>query len=138
MWITTTTGYLSVVQHKGKRRTLVARARVREDLEPVRDSHAITHGSKRPRVIETPEADYPFRVFTTRQAMAHFLTRAVEDLDYGNFKDAVGRRQGYRRAEVYGLVWGDLRRLEEPPQLATGSTDDDEDWWLDEEGQWRR
>jgi len=41
------------------------------------------------------------------------MARIVADRDYDNFKSAVAREQGSRRAEVSGSVWADLHTLQD-------------------------
>lgn len=111
MWITTTTGYLSIVQGNGDPTVLVVRARVKGDLEPLRTVHATLHGTK-PQVLAYEASDYPWRILTSRAAVSAFLAEQVEALDYGNFKDEVKRVQGAARASVYSGVWTALLPLE--------------------------
>lgn len=43
---------------------------------------------------------------------ANAMAAAIRDIDYGNFKSAVGEQQGYERAGVYSEVWGCLNELQ--------------------------
>jgi hypothetical protein len=112
MWIMTTFGFFSIVEKpwdRGKG-TLTVRARVREDLDALR-------GRYLPELTETTEsgtADYRFRAQVPREAFAAAMSRIVGDVDYDNFKNAVAREQGHRRAGVYGGVWAELYGLQEP------------------------
>ena len=47
-----------------------------------------------------------------REAVARAMHAQVAGIDYDNFKNAVGRRQGRGRAAVYHDVWGALYRLQ--------------------------
>lgn len=42
--------------------------------------------------------------------------RLVEDVDYDNFKNAVAKRQGRTRSDLYHDVWSVLYRLQKPRQ----------------------
>ncbi len=88
---------------------LIVRARVRGDLERV----ARWIGSA---VLDTPSADYPFRVVASRRAWIDYLTAATFDVDYTNFKDRVSSRLGGFRHDVLLSVWSTLRRFEQEPQ----------------------
>jgi hypothetical protein len=53
------------------------------------------------------------RVVVSKEAWTAALARLASEIDYTNFKDAVERKQGKRRHDVYMSVWGTLLRLEE-------------------------
>jgi hypothetical protein len=84
---------------------LVVRARVRDDLERAADwvGNAI---------LETPRADYPFRVVASRQAWVNYLSHATTAIDYFNFKDRVAKRLGSHRHDLLMSVWSTLRGLQ--------------------------
>lgn len=137
MWIATTTGYLSIVQGNDDPTVLVVRARVRDDLEPMRQMHEKVLGN-RPTILVYDNSDYEWRILTSRDVVAQFLAAKVWDLDYGNFKDAVKRIQGPRRASVYSRVWTamlGLADLDTAKNRATAKArwsslpDDDGHWW---------
>lgn len=105
MWLMTTDGFFSAVEDRDDAGSVFVRARVRGDL----DHLAETLGAE---VLETPAADYPFRVRVPKAAWARYVADRAERIDYDNFKDAVAARQGHDRAEVYMGVWSALRRLQ--------------------------
>lgn len=107
MWLMTTDGFLSAVEDRDDDTRVVVRARAREDAE--RFAAAVAG-----EVLETPHADYRFRVRTTKRAWASYVAGQARVIDYDNFKDAVADRQGYERARVYGEVWSVLRALTPP------------------------
>ncbi|MEJ7785702.1 MAG: hypothetical protein WKF96_12930 [Solirubrobacteraceae bacterium] len=81
------------------------RARVREDAE----HPAAAIGGK---LIETPAADYRFRVRVAKADWAEYLATRASAIDYDNFKSAVATRQGAMRSAVYGEVWATLLKLQ--------------------------
>lgn len=93
MWIFTTGGFLSAVEHRGDPRLLVVRSRARRDLRPFRC-----------RVISTPDADYQFRVVVTRADLARFLEREVRRISYYNFKDACPKGRHPMMLRVWTVV----------------------------------
>ena len=109
MWIMTTFGFFSVVEKPWDREkgTLTVRARVREDIDSLRDRFL----PELTDMTESGNADYRFRAQVPRQALAAAMSRIVGDVDYDNFKNAVAREQGHRRAGVYGSVWANLSGL---------------------------
>jgi hypothetical protein len=111
MWLITTHGFLSVVQNlksTGPDDTLLIRGRVRADLERFAD-FAARRGAQ-PEVVESPGADYGFRLATSREVLAAFVAERVAALDYPNFKDEVAKEEP-ERAQVYMGVWTALRKL---------------------------
>lgn len=155
MWTATTRGFFSAVQHRDDPSLLVVRTRDHADATTLRDWYAawqtdmakIAHAlSGKPAALEGPVpaittyefSDYPWRVIMPRSAWGAFLAESVEDLDYGNFKDAVKHTQGADRAGVYANVWAALLRLEalDPMGRRPEYDERDEDWdryyeWLD-------
>jgi hypothetical protein len=65
----------------------------------------------RPAVAESPDADYGFRLTTSRDVLAAFVAERVAVLDYPNFKGEIGKTDP-ERAHVYMGVWTALRKLQ--------------------------
>ena len=108
MWIFTTIGFFSVVAHADEPGAVLVRARVREDLEALRD-----HVLPDIQIVRTPERDYRYRAVVGRDEWAHAAETLAAAIDYPNFKSAVAQRQGHDRAHRYGEIWGvmyDLQR----------------------------
>jgi 8-oxo-dGTP pyrophosphatase MutT (NUDIX family) len=103
MWIITKIGFFSVVQKPGTD-FLTVRARVREDLNNLRDLYL----PELAPTIEKGGTDYPWRATVSHSAFAAALGKIAADIDYSNFKNAVKAAQGHARAKIYGEVWGTL------------------------------
>jgi len=108
MWLVTTQGFYSVVAHRDDPERLLVRARVREDLEALRAQIAGIEP------VEMPDADYRWRAEVTRDEWQAALASLGGSIDYDNFKNAVGERQGWEREAVYHKVWAALARLQRP------------------------
>jgi len=111
MWLFTTGGFLSIVRNlnaTGPEDALLVRGRVRADLERFAD-FAGERGA-RPEVVASPEADYGFRLTTSRETLAAFAAGRVAALDYPNFKSEIYRTDPVRE-KVYEGVWGVLHGL---------------------------
>jgi hypothetical protein len=107
MWLFTTIGFYSVVQKAGARE-LTVRARVRADLDRLREKYL-------PELSPTESGtgtDYPHRGRVSHEAFARALARLATDIDYSNFKNIIYAEQGGERAHVYGDVWHALLALE--------------------------
>jgi hypothetical protein len=108
MWVVTTRGFLSAVEHREEPDTIIVRARVRGDLDQLKP---VVKGLRR-RAFRDDSADYCYRVHVTREEWREALSLFGERIDYGNFKDAVKQEQGPVRAGIYMSVWSALTRLE--------------------------
>jgi hypothetical protein len=110
MWLLTTTGFYSIVRKPRDREagTLTVRARARADLDALRARYLPALGD----IVESETTDYRFRAQAPQAAVAEAVRRAVADIDYDNFKDAVAERQGRAREQVYHQVWHDLLRIQ--------------------------
>ncbi len=106
MWVVSTRGFFSVVQDDDDPTCVLIRARVRADLDALRE------------ILPTVEpwhdsaADYAWRARVARSEWAYALGVLAGEIDYRNFKNAVAERQGRERAGVYGEVWGVLCDLQ--------------------------
>lgn len=101
----TTEGFFSAVEDRDDDGAVFVRARTRGDANQL----AAAVGG---RVLETPAADYRFRVRMAKTDWARYVAACATGIDYDNFKNAVGARQGGARARVYGEVWGVLLSLQ--------------------------
>jgi predicted CopG family antitoxin len=110
MWILhPKVGFLSVVEKDWDKPngTLTIRARVYDDL--VRLKAYLPSMSD---IISSEDSDYRHRTVADREAVKAAMSMLTKDIDYDNFKNAVGSRQGYERAAVYANVWDVLYRLQ--------------------------
>lgn len=107
----TTEGFFSAVEDREDDSAVFLRARVRGDAEQLA---AAVGGT----VLETPAADYGFRVRMAKADWARYVAACAGGIDYDNFKNAVAARQGAARARVYGEVWGVLLLLQRQGESA--------------------
>lgn len=112
MWLITDFGFFSVVQKPGdaKDGALTVRARVKADLERLRDLHLPGLGP----ISESKVNDYRFRARAPRSEVAAAMAKAVDAIGYDNFKSQVRKTQGPAREDVLHRVWHDLYRLQRP------------------------
>lgn len=109
MWIFTKQGFFSVVQDFRDPSVLLVRARDRADLERLAEGLRAP-----PEILVTAQGDYPFRVFLSRRDFASLLASLAADIDYTNFKAAVGESAGLARSGLYAKVWTLMRELGRP------------------------
>lgn len=70
-------------------------------------------------IESTPARDYGFRSTCTKKAFAAALEKAVEAIDFANFKDRVAEEMGRSRAQLCAEVWSVMRRLQVPGRGTT-------------------
>lgn len=87
--------FVSVVQHNRDPGLLMIRARVAGDLEALFPGYG-------DEVIETPDADYRYRLTLPAKIVAARIAERVAGIDYPNFKKSVPDND---RHGVYSSVW---------------------------------
>lgn len=107
MWLITAQGFYSVVAHRNDPEKLLVRARVREDLETLREQIPDM------RIFSDRQADYRWRAIVSRAEWVVALAQLAEEIDYANFKNAVRDSQGADRSRLYARVWEALRGLQQ-------------------------
>jgi len=80
MWIFTNKGFISMVENRDDKSTLMVRARNKEHLE------AIFPGAV---IDKTPSADYMFRTVVNKERAAQVIAGNVFSVDYDNFKNSI-------------------------------------------------
>ena len=106
MWLITDFGFFSVVRKPGESQ-LTVRARTRTDLETLRERHLPALGE----ILEGAGTDYQFRARVPVEDLAEAMQGIVQEIDYPNFKNAVTRNQGPKRARIYHEVWQTLWQI---------------------------
>ena len=117
MWLVTVEGFYSIVEDFADPNRLFVRARVKADLLRL-------PGVRKEHIIATPNNDYPFRVHITRKQADRIIRVLVKRIKYPNFKDAVKKKRGAERANIYTRVWADLQALNPKHWLNYLSTPD--------------
>ncbi|ERM80782.1 hypothetical protein P872_20990 [Rhodonellum psychrophilum GCM71 = DSM 17998] len=98
MWIASTFGFISIVQHWDQTDTFLVRARLKKDLQLLFDDK---------RILEIPSADYRYRVLVKKQEMADVLVKMIKDIDYPNFKNEIASLPEQRdKLSAYHEIWG--------------------------------
>ena len=99
MWVFTRQGFYSVVQKNCGEDEALVRSRQKSDLVALGKKLGIEL-----RVQENAGTDYRFRAVVKKADWARYLTDAVLELDYSNFKNTVPQRD-YRRHNAYMRCW---------------------------------
>lgn len=122
MWIIANIGFYSIVEKPEDKREslLTVRARVKSDLEQLRDKYLPTLGA----ISEDAGTDYKYRAKAPRLDFASALSQIVLDIDYSNFKDSVCKNQGPERSQLYHELWEVLYRLQTKKDSTAPSVED--------------
>ncbi len=114
MWIFTTKGFYSAVQHSGNPGWIHLRSRFKGDLERLLQAHKDIIGEGDVGEIrQTPGADYGFRVDVRRELFARIVSEECLGIDYPNFKSACSSNGFDGRHGAYLQVWSVMRRAQE-------------------------
>lgn len=143
MWVMTTRGFYSAVQHREDPTRVMVRARCKEDID------ALAELIPNAEPYELLLSDYAWRIETSQAEWVEALVQMSLDVDYDNFKNAVKSK---KHKDAYMNVWFDLLDLEEGghplyggsgQQFSWGwgervgdSTADENVEWKDEWGEW--
>mgnify|MGYP000856178856 CR=1 FL=1 len=104
MWLYLKTGFYSVVHKEPcKKEELLIRARAWEDIDALRQVLKDRY-SFEGVVIDTPEADYAYRMVVPRQTFALFILNAAVAVRYDNFKNTISIND-HPRHNAYMRCW---------------------------------
>jgi|TARA_B100001105_G_scaffold234419_1_gene208978 hypothetical protein len=105
MWIFTTYGFLSVVQHNALLDHFQIKSRVRDPLSELWPDHEI-------EVIDW--ADYRFRITIEKSEALPTLIEVMGSVDYTSFKDACGCDSKYHLAltKIWNIMYSFQREME--------------------------
>ena len=87
MWLYLTTGFYSVVNKEPcKEDELLVRAHSKVDIDKLQDLLKTQYHFDG-EVLDTPKADYAYRMIVPRDTFASFISIAVNDLVHDSFKN---------------------------------------------------
>lgn len=86
MWLFTQHGFFSATQVPERKSLIQIRARTDEHLKALKKEFPII---KRSKIIETPKADYRFRIVLMRWRWEKLAADLTREIDYPNFKGRV-------------------------------------------------
>jgi len=105
MWIFTTTGFLSIVQHMGIPTHFQVKARTPEPLEHFWPEHDI-------EAIDW--ADYRYRISIPKEDVVSVITEIIRSVGYTSFKSQCAKDDDYHHAlvRVWSVMHDYQRRIE--------------------------
>ena len=106
MWIFTESGFVSAVCKTDNPSVLTVRSRDKQSLEQL----ATDAGAQ---IAQSPDADYPDRVFVEQEVFAQWAFEQSMAVSYNNFKNRVAKSRGYEFASALGNVWVAMLKVED-------------------------
>ena len=82
MWIFTDTGFVSAVKKPQDGGLISVRARDKSSLNEL-------ISQTKAELVQTPDGDYPWRIFVTQEQFAQWVSEVALNLNYSNFKSRV-------------------------------------------------
>jgi hypothetical protein len=104
MWLFTSSGFISIVEKDADR--LAVRARDSLSLSSLAQSYGV-------EIRSTPTADYPYRIFITKDQFKNWLSNQPGQIDYKNFKSEVSITRGKNFANALLKVWSAMHAIED-------------------------
>ena len=112
MWIFTETGFVSAVADSKNPGQLVVRARDRAALEPLQVA-IFAMQEIEVDILNTPNADYPYRLHTDQSVFARWVAHAARDITYKNFKGRCVSTLPEEYQNALHDVWSVMHQVED-------------------------
>lgn len=107
MWLFTKDGFYSVVQKPHQKGTGMVTVRTRNKDDMLHVIKALGIGTK--HLISDEGTDYEYRIEVNKTQWSEYVTMAIADIEYDNFKHEVEKHDP-ERAHIYLGVWSTLLR----------------------------
>jgi hypothetical protein len=91
----------------GDNREIQIRARRKVELERACKFYPET-GLKVEDIVYLGFTDYEYRIYCTKEQLAHLLECVVHDIDYVKFKSSTEKFGEHRLHDAYNVIWGVL------------------------------
>lgn len=123
MWIFTSAGFVSAVEHRDDESLLMIRARDKESLKVMLQGVAEAgkaaeedYGVDGMTIYSEGGSDYPWRVVMSKATFAIWTTHEIMNfLKYHNFKNALTAIRGEKWHRAAMNVWTDMLAVEDKP-----------------------
>lgn len=111
MWIASTLGFFSIVQHYDEKRgrgVFYVRARAEQDLKNLK-----TRAHIGVPIQKWPKADYAYRLIVGGDELTRIMTTLTSTIRYPNFKDQIAKLPDQApKLHAYHQLWGNLLGLQ--------------------------
>lgn len=106
MWLFSETGFMSAVVDLKDKNKMIVRGRDKKSLEPLAEFARV-------KILNTPERDYPHRVFVSRSKYAAWVLSTIEEMQYNNYKSRMYQTRGAEFTHSLSEVWSVMHQVEE-------------------------
>lgn len=132
MWVFTTGGFVSAVEHRSDSNLVMVRARDEQSLKTMIEGielagNAINADGEKLKIeedlkpVSSDNADYRWRVVVSKATFALWLQFEVLNyLNYPNFKGALGKHRGPEFTRAAHRVWDDMQLVSDGTQVYGG------------------
>ena len=104
MWLFTTSGFISIVEKDANH--LAVRARDSLSLSSLAQSYDV-------EIRSTPTADYPYRIFLSKDQFKNYIHNQAGLINYKNFKSEVAITRGKKFSDALLKVWSAMHLVED-------------------------
>lgn len=124
MWIFTSAGFVSAVEHRDDKNLLMVRGRDKESLMTMLSGIELAgkaadedYGVDAMTIYSETGSDYPWRVVVSKATFAIWMQFEIMNyLNYHNFKNALAENKGDKWKKAAMNVWTDMLAVEDKPR----------------------
>lgn len=109
MWVFTSAGFVSAVEHRNDKSSVMVRARDFASLKPI---CKFMGWNEQKTITSDFPSDYPYRLTMTKDQFSAWLADEVANyLTYANFKNEATRVRGHKYHDALMKVWSAMHAL---------------------------
>ena len=136
MWLFTPHGFFSITRTRLNPSQMQIRARSRKHLENLQKHFTPDEGiCLLGQILETPDADYRYRIIAEPATVQILLAKLAEEIDYPNFKNECHGKHpdDTKYHNALHEIWGTMYELQQNTGGRRYAYNIDSDW-IDERG----
>lgn len=126
MWLFSETGFVSAVVDLQDKNKMIVRGRDKKSLEPLAKLARV-------KILDTPQRDYPHRVFVSKKKFTEWVVENISTMQYNNYKSRMYQTRGADFTHSLSEVWSVMHQVEEGYVKPTYTSTYVEDFDLAEE-----
>jgi hypothetical protein len=106
MWLFSETGFVSAVVDLKDKDLMIVRGRDKKSLQPLAKMAGV-------KILNTPERDYPHRVFVSKEQFSKWVMKNIETMQYNNYKSRMYETRGSDFTHALSEVWSVMHQVSE-------------------------
>lgn len=106
MWLFSETGFVSAVVDLQDKNKMIVRGRDKKSLEPLAKLARV-------KILDTPQRDYPHRVFVSKKKFTEWVVENISSMQYNNYKSRMYQTRGADFTHSLSEVWSVMHQVEE-------------------------